>query len=337
MAFTLDRLPEAVLVFDAEIRLAQWNRRAEVYLGELTAGASLGEVLALRDEFGDPCATDGLVSETTPRRLAESIVRVHARGRTRPYALSGQQDDDGLVLTLRSAAKRQALEAASSELIAIVSHEIRSPLTSVKGFTSTMLRRWERFSDEQKRTMLETINHDADRVTRLLKDLLAVSRIDAGRVEVNRERMDVVATMQGIAERLAYREDARERDVVVTVDGEVAKAWVDPDKMEQVFTNLVENALRYAPESAIRIDVGQDDRGVRVCVADDGPGISAEMQRRIFDKFGRGKSSRRAGTGLGLYISKGMVEANGGTIEVESSPGNGATFRLWVPTSDVAT
>lgn len=237
------------------------------------------------------------------------------------------------MITLRTSGRRVVQERASSDLIATVSHEIRSPLTSVKGFTSTMLRRWDRFSDEQKLAMLETINHDADRVTRLLKELLAVSRIDAGRVEVHCERVDLVTLVEGIVERFSHREDAATRPITVEADGsDIRKAWVDQDKITQVMTNLIDNGLNYAGDSPIHVTI--KDRGgpaISIAVSDDGPGIPIDQQRRIFDKFGRGKNSRRAGSGLGLYISKGLVEAMNGRIVLTSSADAGAIFDVHLP------
>ena len=237
------------------------------------------------------------------------------------------------MLTFRSAGRRERVDAARSDLVATVSHEIRSPLTSVKGFTSTMLRKWDRFSDEQKRTMLETINHDADRVTRLLKELLAVSRIDAGRVQMHREMADVVEIVEGLVDRVRHREEGLGRDLVLTVDGAPPRMFVDPDKIEQVFSNLLENALKYAPDSQVRITLTLERDQLHAVVADDGPGIPPDQSRRIFEKFGRGRDQRRSGTGLGLYITRGLVHAHGGQVWCDESDTPGATFHVTLPTA----
>lgn len=329
----LDRLPEAVLFFDPAGNLVDANRRAEMTLGPCPLGTSIEDVLPIVDDEGAACDLAWLRAGESGRRLAEVHVKIRTHGRARSFAVSGQRDDDGLVLTLRPAGRRVAQERASSELIATVSHEIRSPLTSVKGFTSTMLRRWDRFSDEQKRAMLETINHDADRVTRLLKELLAVSRIDSGRVEVHCERVDLVPLVEGIVDRFSHREDAASRPITIElVNVDIRKGWVDQDKLIQVFTNLIDNALNYGGESPIHVavtDAGGDI--ISIAVSDDGPGIPVDQQKRIFDKFGRGKNSRRAGTGLGLYISKGLVEAMGGRIVLTSARDEGAMFDVQLP------
>ena len=332
----LDLLPEAVLVLDAGLALVHANDRAEALLGlpEDAIGLSLDKLVDIRDDSGAPMAEDWLPPGRPQARVAERVLRVALPdGRIRPVAVSGRFVDDGLVLTFRSAGRRERVDAARSDLVATVSHEIRSPLTSVKGFTSTMLRKWDRFSDEQKRTMLETINHDADRVTRLLKELLAVSRIDAGRVQMHREMVDVVAIVEGLVERVRHREEGLGRDLVVRVDGAPPRMFVDPDKIEQVFSNLLENALTYAPDSQVRVELWLETDALHAVVADDGPGISPDQTRRIFEKFGRGRDQRRSGTGLGLYITRGLVNAHGGRVWCDDSGGSGATFHVLLPIS----
>lgn len=330
----LDLVPEAVLVLDGDHVVLHMNDRARSLLGlpDDAIGVNVTKVLAVEDETGMPCEDVWIPARTVASRIAERVIRVAlADGRSRPVSVAGRFVDGHVVLTFRSAGRRECVDAARSDLVATVSHEIRSPLTSVKGFTSTMLRKWDRFSDDQKRTMLETINHDADRVTRLLKELLAVSRIDAGRVQMHREMVDVVAMVQGLTDRMRLREEGIGRDLVVTVDGAPPRLFVDPDKIEQVFSNLVENALKYAVDSQVRIDLAVADGTLTACVSDDGPGIAADQTRRIFEKFGRGRGQRRSGTGLGLYITRGLVHAHGGRVWCESAEGAGAAFWVVMP------
>lgn len=331
----LDLLPEAVLVLDADRRIVHVNDRAAALLAvdRDAVGDKVADAVTVLGDDGQPCGPSWVPGPGgVAARVAEQVLPVRlADGRTRPVAASGRHlDDGGLVLTFRPAGRREQVDATRSDLIATVSHEIRSPLTSVKGFTSTLLRRWERFSDEQKRTMLETIDHDADRVTRLLRELLAVSRIDARRVQMHRELTDVVELVGGIVDRARHRDESR--DLVLDVVGEPQRMLVDADKLEQVFSNLIDNALAYAPGSQVRVRVAQEDGWLRVAVDDDGPGVPADQARRIFDKFARGRGQRGSGTGLGLYISRGLVQAHGGQVWCESEEGRGATFHVVLPT-----
>lgn len=330
---TFDLLPEAVVVVDADGVIRTCNDRAYALL-ELTSddvGQPLTKAIELQDDGGTVC--DQLLPSNRFGRMAERLLRLHhSDGRLRPVAIAGRYlDDGGAVLTFRNAGRRERIDRLRSDLVATVSHEIRSPLTSVKGFTRTMLIKWERFSDEQKRTMLETINEDADRVTRLLKELLDVSRIDAGRVQLQRQRIDVVGLVKSVVSKAEQRPEGSGREIVVDVDEDLPNVFADPDKIEQIVTNLVENALKYAPESRIDVSVGRTDGMVRIEVADQGPGIPPDQVRRIFEKFGRGRDNRRSGTGLGLYITRGLAEAHGGRVGCESEVGDGSTFWLELP------
>lgn len=330
----LELLPEGVVVVDADGTVLHANSRARALLGlpVSATGRRLSEVVRLLSEAGEPVGlpAPGPVAD----RLAEWVLRVELPdGRRRPVAVSGQvRPDGGLVLTFRHAARRERLDATRSDLVATVSHEIRSPLTSVKGFTRTLLLKWEKFSDDQKRAMLETINADADRVTRLLKDLLDVSRIDAGRLELHREPVAVDGIIGAVVERTRHRPEGTGRSIEVEVTGDLPRVSADPDKVEQILTNLVDNALTHAPGSAVRVAAREVNHGgIRLTVADDGPGIAPQQQRHIFEKFGRGRADRRSGTGLGLYITRGLARAHGGDVWCDSTEGEGTAFHVLLP------
>jgi PAS domain S-box-containing protein len=295
-----------------------------------------------------------------------------------------------LVISLRGAQQRERLERSRAELVSTVAHELRSPLTSVKGFTATLLNKWSRFTDDQKRVMLETVNADADRVTRLITELLDVSRIESGRMEVHRELVDLADRARKIIAGRVASGDAEDRFRLEVRSG-VPETWLDADKIDQILGNLVENAVRHgagivtivvepahlddlsklastpqlagpgrlgsatrtgsAPctanvaastsrensttreNSAAATQLGAPD-AASVSVRDQGEGIAPDVAPRVFRQFWRGK--RRGGTGLGLYIVKGLVEAHGGAIGVCRAPGGGAEFRFIVPAGTAA-
>ncbi|WP_078862081.1 sensor histidine kinase [Streptomyces sp. NRRL F-5123] len=241
-----------------------------------------------------------------------------------------------LVVTLRGTDARRRTERSHAELIATVAHELRSPLTSVKGFTATLLAKWERFTDDQKKLMLETVDADANRVTRLIAELLDISRIDSGRLEVRRQPVDLAAAVQRHVDAHIAAGQPQDR-FTVRVTGPLPDLWADPDKVDQVLGNLLENAVRHG-EGRVTIDVAPAHPGeaterrcdaTAVTVGDEGPGIPEESMSRVFTRFWRG--SKRGGTGLGLYIVKGIVEAHGGTITVGRAAGGGAEFRFTLP------
>ncbi|MFH8795228.1 ATP-binding protein [Streptomyces sp. NPDC017941] len=239
-----------------------------------------------------------------------------------------------LVVSLRDTEARRRTERSHAELIATVAHELRSPLTSVKGFTATLLAKWERFTDDQKRLMLETVDADANRVTRLIAELLDISRIDSGRLELRRQPVDIGAAVgRHIQAHVAAGQEADR--FLVRVQQPLPDLWADPDKIDQVLSNLLENAVRHG-EGTVTIDVAPSPslrvRGAAdtaVTVSDEGSGIPEESMGRVFTRFWRG--SKRGGTGLGLYIVKGIVEAHGGTITVGRAAGGGAQFRFTLP------
>jgi signal transduction histidine kinase len=242
-----------------------------------------------------------------------------------------------LVVSLRGTEARRRTERSHAELIATVAHELRSPLTSVKGFTATLLAKWERFTDDQKRLMLETVDADANRVTRLIAELLDISRIDSGRLEVRRQPVDVAAAVRRHVQALSAAGQTAER-FLIRVRGPLPRLWADPDKIDQVLGNLLENAVRHG-EGTVTIEVapaphrptadGPVVERTAVTVSDEGTGIPEESMSRVFTRFWRG--SKRGGTGLGLYIVKGIVEAHGGTITVGRAAGGGAEFRFTLP------
>jgi signal transduction histidine kinase len=232
-----------------------------------------------------------------------------------------------VVVALRDTRHRAREELSRAELVSTVAHELRSPLTSVKGFTATLLAKWDRFNDEQKRLMLETVNADADRVTRLITELLDIARIDSGRLAVHRQVVDLPLVVQRhVAGMVASGHDPT-RFRVDVADG-LPEMWVDADKLDQVLTNLLENAVRHG-DGQVTIVVEPEQDGAAVTVTDEGEGIPEELHDRVFTRFWR--SGRRGGTGLGLYIVRGLVEAHGGSIEVGRAPSGGARFRFVLP------
>ena len=386
-----DELPDGVVVADDAGRIIVFNRVAARLTGLDPAeviGKFVFDVLPLRDGEGrdwwvhaDPY--HGLPTRTRhPERSlyladgTEILVSIgyvreargewgggqpsHARG-----GIGGSSPRTGrvkkLVISLRGAQQRERLERSRAELVSTVAHELRSPLTSVKGFTATLLNKWGRFTDDQKRVMLETVNADADRVTRLITELLDVSRIESGRMEVHRQLVDVPDRARKIIAGRVAAGDAEDRFRLEVLGG-LPETWLDADKIDQILGNLVENAVRHGA-GVVTIVVepaqlegeegpGQEPAALLACavatavavsVRDQGEGIAPDVAPRVFRQFWRGKprgGSRRGqhggGTGLGLYIVKGLVEAHGGTIGVCRAPGGGAEFRFIVPAGTAA-
>lgn len=331
-----DELPDGVVVADAEGRVAALNPAAERLLGT-TADTALGrdfrEVLPLTDELGRDwwACTDPYGGLRSRRRQPEcSLTTTGGRELlvTASYVRGPGRELVRLVVALRDTSARERIERSRANLVSTVAHELRSPLTSVKGFTATLLAKWDRFNDDQKKVMLQTVNADADRVTRLITELLDVSRIDAGRLEMRKQVVDLPAAVRKtVAGRIAAGEPEDRFDIQIR--GELPEMWVDPDKFQQVVGNLVENALRHG-EGTITVTVEPHSGGAAVTVTDQGEGIPDAVASRVFTRFWRG-GDRRGGTGLGLYIVKGLVEAHGGSVSVGRGPSGGASFRFVLP------
>lgn len=343
-----DELPDGVVVADGTGRITLVNAAAERVLGQSRSellGEDIRVALPLQDTEGarwwaetDPWT--GLATRTGHReRLLllpgeESPREVYVTARYVRRERLGPVDS--IVLGLRDAVSRQRAQIEHGVLVSTVAHELRSPLTSVKGFTATLLRRWDRFTDDQKRLMLETIEHDADRVTRLITELLDISRIDAGRLQVRRQPVDVVATAHRHVERMVASGHAQSRFVVTAADA-LPEVWADPDRLDQVLANLLENAVRHGDGTVTMEIVATQQDGadgelvdaVAVVVSDEGEGIAEEDMQRVFTRFWHG--SRRGGTGLGLYLVRGLVEAHGGHVQVARGPAGGAQFRFTLP------
>jgi signal transduction histidine kinase len=335
-----DHLPDGVVVAGPDGRVEVLNAAAARLLGtsvDSALGRDHREVLPLMDDQGRDwwACTDPYGGLRSRRRQPERLLSLPDGPDllvTASYVRAADRGLVRLVVCLRDTRARERIERARANLVSTVAHELRSPLTSVKGFTATLLAKWDRFNDEQKQVMLQTVNADADRVTRLITDLLDVSRIDAGRLEVRRQVVDLPARIRKtVAGHVASGEP--ESRFVVRERGELPEMWLDPDKVEQVIGNLVENALRHG-SGTVTVCVGPAEvaggPGAFVSVADEGEGIPDAVVSRIFMRFWRG--DRRGGTGLGLYIVKGLVEAHGGSVEVGRSPSGGAEFRFVLPT-----
>lgn len=342
MSDLLDRLPDAVIRLDRDRRIIAVNRAALALTGydrgELE-GADAVDRLDPRDREGRPVWPNGWSraarlrsvhslpeQEVVLRRADTNVVRTYVTG---VYERDAAGNITGLVLSLRESGKRTHKITSGIEIVSTVSHELRSPLTSVKGYTSLLLSRWERIGDEQKKEMLEQVKHDADRVHRLITELLDISRLETGRLVLRRQLIDLTELAATVLEKVRFTYP--DLDATVDFPEGFPRVYADPDKMEQVLTNLVENASKYASPQGMRIIGRIEDDYATVSVIDRGEGIPAEDLPKVFTKFFRREMGRPTGSGLGLWISRGLVEVHGGELTASSVPGEGTTFQFTLP------
>jgi signal transduction histidine kinase len=240
------------------------------------------------------------------------------------------------VRLFQEAAQVEALrkvDQLKSELLSTVSHELRTPLASIKGYTSSLLRDDVEWDPDTRREFLQIIDEESDRLTGLIEDVLQMSEIEAGVLRVARQPVKVSRLAQKVIKKL--RPQSRERALTVATSGDVPETMADPRRIEQVLHNLVVNALKYSQDGTpVAIRIERRGSAIQVSVKDQGIGIPPEHLEHVFERFYRveGTLSRQTGgSGLGLSICRGIIEAHGGRIWVESQPGKGSTFFFTVP------
>jgi signal transduction histidine kinase len=224
------------------------------------------------------------------------------------------------------------LSALRADFVSLVSHELRTPMAAVIGAARTLQQRWRELSPDQRESFLELIAGETNRLAELIGDVLDTSRIEAGtfsfrfrEVDLAQLVHDAVATAQLGQDEVRLRAD---------VQSPLPEIRGDHDRLRQVLTNLIDNAIKYSPaEGEVEVRAYQENGRVVVDVRDEGPGIAKADQKLIFEKFGRvtGSGATRPGTGLGLFIARSIAEAHGGALEVQSAPEQGATFTLELP------
>ena len=224
------------------------------------------------------------------------------------------------------------LSALRADFVSLVSHELRSPMASLIGSAQTLRERWRELAADQRESFLALIAHETSRLAALVEDVLDTSRIEAGTFSYSFGEVD----MGGLVRAAAAAAESGQDEVAVRaeVTGTLPTVRGDAERLRQVLSNLIDNAVKYSPEGGeVRVTTRAQNGRVEISVSDRGPGIPPEQQRLIFEKFGRAKlgDKTKPGTGLGLFIARSIAEAHGGGIAVESAPDRGATFTLTLP------
>ena len=240
-----------------------------------------------------------------------------------------------LIVCARSTQIRKRLDRHKSDMVATVAHELRSPLTGIKGFSATLIHRWDAFTEDQRKFMLETIDADADRLSRLVTELLDAARIDSGRMSLRTGPVNLDQLAARVLESVyATAKTKPQADII----GTIPVVWGDSDRLTQVFTNLVENAIRHGEGlKALEVENIQRDGkdGVAVRVIDSGPGIPVDQRDRVFSRFWR--AGPGAGSGLGMFIVKGVVSLHQGEITIQDAEPKGARISAWIPVNEPST
>ena len=240
-----------------------------------------------------------------------------------------------LVVVGRDITQSHELDRLKEEFVAIVSHELRTPLTPIKGFATSLLEMGDRMDDATRRTSVEAILRSAQRLERLILNLLEASRIESRLIDVRDSEVDITTVAAGVVSE--FKEAWSDQQIVLEQRGEISGALGSELWIEQVLSNLLSNALKYASGGdGIQVRLEQIGSTVEMAVIDHGEGIPDEAAERIFQRFERlDQTTRQAGTGLGLYIARELAHAMNGTLTVAPTPGGGATFTLRLPAARV--
>jgi two-component system phosphate regulon sensor histidine kinase PhoR len=331
---------EGLVVVDTAERITRINRSAARFLGvepEAALGKSIQEIV--RSPYLQEFVTRAL--STAEPVEGDVIVRVEQGERFLQAHGALLLDDEGrkigAVVVLNDVTRLQRLEGVRRDFVANVSHELKTPITSIKGFVETLRDGAVRRPAEAEK-FLEIVAKQADRMNSIIEDLLLLSRVeqDAREAKVTLERVPVKGV---ILEAVQVCEPkAHAKDITITVDcPEGLAARLNAALLEQAIINLIDNAIKYSePGRPVALEAAADDGEVRISVRDKGAGIEPEHLPRIFERFYRvdkARSRKLGGTGLGLAIVKHIVQAHGGSVAVESAPGAGTTFTIRLPKS----
>ena len=310
------------------------SQHADCPLGEL--GDNLGNLSGRLEYDG---RLYGVLSVQLPSKLAvdkEEQTLFKELTSDIAFALDRLEKEDQLEeaeATAREAEKLREVDRLRSELLANVSHELRTPLASIKGYASTLLRTDVKWSVKQQKDFLETIDSETDRLTKLINDILDMSRIEGGALKLRLEQNRVSEILGHIMSHLNIL--AENHQLKINIPKKLPAVLADEMRIGQVISNLVDNATKFSPTgSEINISAYRDKNKVVVSVTDHGKGMTKDITDKLFNRFYQAEdvvTGRKNGTGLGLAICRGIIESHGGKIWVESKVGVGSTFNFSLP------
>jgi len=345
-----EQFPQALIIVDRESTVVALNAAAERLTGWSSAdavGRPSADILEVRTETGlNLCAPHGPLRRALRRgdcvnthfaylfrlRTADDPVRVAysiAPLRVRETAIAGA------VITLHDVTPELETIQAKDALMLAASHELKTPMTSIKGLSELLLD--FELTDDQRRELLRDLHVQADRMERLIGDMLEVSRIESGRLTLSPARVEVEAVIEHV--RRDVEPALRGRVLHCRIEDHTPPIWGDRQKLHQILVNLVTNAIKYSDDGTpITLTAGAHGGMVRLEVIDEGQGIRKEHLPRLFEKFYRADDPavrRTAGTGLGLYIVRNLVDMLGGHVDVQSHYGRGTVFTVLLPQAEV--
>jgi NtrC-family two-component system sensor histidine kinase KinB len=336
----LSSIEDGLVVFDISLKMTGINPAARRILGlEFAGGTTLGcadilpapNVCAMIRKTVETGKQPNVPDEQRIVTLSEGEGSHHYLYSVTPIR-ARDRNLSGVVLLLRDITRLKEVERLKSEFITAASHELRTPLTSMGMSIDLLMEHAAAGLAEKDRELLYAAHEEVHRMKALVNDLLDLSKIEAGRIELEFESVPVSTLFDHVQEVFKGQVDMKEVTLTSEVTGDLPRIRADANKITWVLTNLISNALRYVSKGGhIQLIARRIGPQVHLSVRDDGPGIAPEYQSKIFQKFVRLKGQEAGGTGLGLTICKEIVRAHGGAIWVESNPGKGSTFIFTMP------
>ena len=340
LAYQIDNASDPIFNLDAEGRFTLFNRAAETLSGywrEEMLGRPYTDLFC--PEYHEGIAE--LLAQARHERSrpyeaelrAKDGERIPVEIRLAPLYRDGQ--GVGVQVIARDIRERKQLEQMREDFIASVSHDLRTPLASITGFTEVLLSEAPGPLTEVQQEFLDIIAESGERLLKLVNQILDVSKLDSGRFELHPASVDLRPMVASLIDQLRPLATKKQIALEVEIAPDLPTITADPDRLERVLTNLLSNAVKFTPEGgSVRVRLTRNGESVRCEVSDTGIGIPAEDLPHLFERFRRASNAQKRrvkGTGLGLYISKAIVEAHGGEIGVESRLGEGTTFWFTLP------
>ena len=339
----IDSLLDPVIVTDGDGRVTKLNPAAEeifgpegkntgMHVGEVASDVRIAGAVAEALESQRPVAAEEM----------SSVLPLAVAGSERAFRLrtTPMRDNDhhllGAVTLLEDITHLREIDRLKSEFIATASHELRTPLTSVQMGVHLLLERAAGELTDEQVEVLSACRDDCDRLDQLMRDLLDLSRIEAGESKPSFEPVRTRDLLNAATEELRPQVESKGLDFKVEAPLDLPVVRVDRSQVERVLANLVVNAIRYTKQGEIKISAQSRGNSVAVSVSDTGSGIPAEYLPHIFDKFVQVPGAATGGAGLGLAISRLIVEAHGGQISVQSEPSRGSTFTFTLPVAELS-
>lgn len=342
----IENSADGVLILDAQCRIEIINRALAEMTGwtaEQARGEPCWRVIALRNPQGASlCETEcplQTLQNGKKLQIEGDIIRADGHRTSVSITYSPLYDQEGTLVNIignvHDVTRFREAEEMKAMFISVISHELKTPVALIKGYASTLRREDAHWDEDTVRESLEIIEEESDRLHRLINNLLEASRIQAGMLKLELSDVLIPKLVAKTVER--FRVQATKHEIQLDFPEDFPPVLADEERLQEVFSNLISNAIKYSPEGGlVRIGGRVYPNYVELYVSDTGPGIPLEKQAKLFQPFYRvdsGLGRRTQGVGLGLFLCKAIIEGHGGRIWVESVPGHGATFRFTLPLS----